>query len=569
MDDLSRLLKAEEGKLSSGSISGRTRQQLWSLDQLGNQLTNQVDANGDNDFVDTGEMNDTQTFSAANATVTRSAMPNNPTYDAVGNETDDGQYYKHYFDAFGRLIYLSNRSNNDPLSVYRYNGLGYRIKWQWDSNGAQGVNCDQDYAGGAVIDHCDNVVWFAYDVRWRQVASFINSDSNPKEAFVYHNAGGAGLAGKGGSSYIDAVVLRDRDNTTSFPETADATLEERRYILQNWRADVSVVLTPAGAQVEAVKYSAYGVPIAIPAGDINNNGAYDASDGLTGAYSIVKDVNLDGVVDAGDTTAANAVTGGYHTLGRGINSDSAVGLRKAYAGYEIEPAMLSGRPLYHVRHRVLDASVGKWTRRDPIGYRDSMELYAYVATQPIISTDPYGLAICICGGICQVPDHQNIWRPKCEGEDPDFDGFGQVPDSGGKIDIKPCTPIGPPAMVCTTTSFDETTVAEVAAWGPCYADIRVSGCIGSCGVKVCTKTHATTTCIFTYPCQEGGSVATTTSTEKTTESCGFASGTVGYAPLSDGTIACGCIVSLPGGSAAVPLQKFCSNTPTGNGLPKY
>ncbi len=55
-------------------------------------------------------------------------------------------------------------------------------------------------------------------------------DADPKERFVYHNAG---LAGGGGSSYIDAVVLRDRDANTAWEDEADGTLEERVYYCQN------------------------------------------------------------------------------------------------------------------------------------------------------------------------------------------------------------------------------------------------------------------------------------------------------------------------------------------------
>ncbi|MCL4742522.1 MAG: hypothetical protein KJZ54_10010 [Phycisphaerales bacterium] len=48
-------------------------------------------------------------------------------------------------------------------------------------------------------------------------------DADPKERLVYHNAG---LAGGGGSSYIDAVILRDRDANTAWEDEADGTLDE-------------------------------------------------------------------------------------------------------------------------------------------------------------------------------------------------------------------------------------------------------------------------------------------------------------------------------------------------------
>lgn len=47
-----------------------------------------------------------------------------------------------------------------------------------------------------------------YDDRWRVVGVFRDVGSAPKESFVYHAVGNAG---RGSSSYIDSVILRDRD----------------------------------------------------------------------------------------------------------------------------------------------------------------------------------------------------------------------------------------------------------------------------------------------------------------------------------------------------------------------
>ena len=176
---------------------------------------------------------------------------------------------------------------------------------------------------------------------------------------------------------------------------------ERRYDCQNWRADVSAILTDEGSMVEWVKYSAYGVPFGLPAGDTDSDGDYDGDDKGrigSGAYDVRKDVNLDGVADSDDISQANAVTGGNHALGRGVLSaggpGGAVGNRRGYAGYEYAPELegtgAAGRHLYHVRHRVYDAGVGRWTRRDPLGYVDGMGLYEYVKSNALIYTDPTG-----------------------------------------------------------------------------------------------------------------------------------------------------------------------------------
>jgi RHS repeat-associated protein len=238
--------------------------------------------------------------------------------------------------------------------------------------------------------------WFCHDDAWRIVATFRATDTYPKEVFVYHNAG---FGGYGGSSYIDSVILRDKEVKAKWSEEATENREERRYYCQNWRADVSALLTDAGSMIEWVKYSSYGVPFALPAGDTDSGGDWDATDSTrittSSSYDVRQDTNLDGTIGTADVTHANSITGGYQTLGRGILSSSGTANRKGYAGYEYDPTLEgAGKWLYHVRHRVYDADVGRWTRRDPLGYVDGMSLYEYVRSRPWYFRDPHGLSSC-------------------------------------------------------------------------------------------------------------------------------------------------------------------------------
>jgi hypothetical protein len=101
------------------------------------------------------------------------------------------------------------------------NGLGSR----------NASKCDTD--SDADVGANDKKCCFAYDGPWRQVGTYRETDTTPKEEFFHHAAGADGM---GGSSYIDSVVLRDKDANTSWTSAADGTLEERRYYNQNWRA---------------------------------------------------------------------------------------------------------------------------------------------------------------------------------------------------------------------------------------------------------------------------------------------------------------------------------------------
>jgi len=64
-----------------------------------------------------------------------------------------------------------------------------------------------------------------------------------------------------------------------------------------------------------------------------------------------------------------------------------VGNRKGYAGYEHDETLT----MYHVRHRVYRADLGRWMTRDPLGYVDGMGLYEYVAGMAVAEVDPSGM----------------------------------------------------------------------------------------------------------------------------------------------------------------------------------
>ena len=56
----------------------------------------------------------------------------------------------------------------------------------------------------------------------------------------------------------------------------------------------------------------------------------------------------------------------------------------------------------HVRHRVLNAALGCWLQRDPIGYADGLSLHEYVSSLAVTMIDPncqFGFIITIIGGV--------------------------------------------------------------------------------------------------------------------------------------------------------------------------
>jgi len=176
--------------------------------------------------------------------------------------------------------------------------------------------------------------------------------------------------------------------------------------------------------------SSYGVPDALPAGDTDSDGDFDASDVANigdGTYTVVGDVDLDGDEDIFDILAATAETLGYGVL-------SGIDNRHGYAGYEFADELLGTAAKYHVRHRFYMADLGQWSRRDPMGYLDGMSLYSYVQGLALIATDPQGLLMCV-GGSC-LPVRSTPIRPE--------PGIGSPPAcAGGTCSIPIAPPTGP------------------------------------------------------------------------------------------------------------------------------
>ncbi len=209
----------------------------------------------------------------------------------------------------------------------------------------------------------------------------------------------------GGSSYIDSVILRDKDANTAWTAASDATLEERRYLVQNWRADVTTMDNTSGEPVEWYRYTAYGQPTSHPIADVNGDGSVTSADTAawldlqsgdsSGSVWLTDDLNRDDVFpgDTADDTFFYAQQSAASGLSIGYDRQSAYGLRKGYAGYEWDDTLT----MWHVRHRVLDSKSGKWTKNDPIGYRGGRNLTGYVETQPIRRTDSSGLKGCVTG----------------------------------------------------------------------------------------------------------------------------------------------------------------------------
>jgi len=149
------------------------------------------------------------------------------------------------------------------------------------------------------------------------------------------------------------------------------------------------ILTSAGAMVEWAKFSAYGIPIGLPAGDIDSDFITDTADvdaieTWAVAYDVRADLDLDGDVDGDDWTIAQTYEGTQ--LGWTVLSADTVANRAGYAGYQ----KAINLDISHVRNRMLEPHLGRWTRRDPLGLVDGLNRYEYVTSKPQLNVDATG-----------------------------------------------------------------------------------------------------------------------------------------------------------------------------------
>ncbi|MCL4742605.1 MAG: hypothetical protein KJZ54_10425 [Phycisphaerales bacterium] len=204
LDGRDRLTRAERGTWGGASIGSLKQDERWTLTQTGNWDLHRLDLNGDGDFLDSGELDDRGTFNVVNELLARDIDDDTSddftlTYDAAGHLTDDGENHEYVYDAFGRLRFVKDTSDQEVVAEYTYNGLGYRTGWHYD--------VDADGTVEANTEHNADDPWFhfVYDTRWRIVAVYRvrhwkdgggwTFDADPKERFVYHNAGLAGGRG--------------------------------------------------------------------------------------------------------------------------------------------------------------------------------------------------------------------------------------------------------------------------------------------------------------------------------------------------------------------------------------
>ena len=264
-----------------------------------------------------------------------------PVHDAAGNLTATENGYQLEYDYENRLVAVRDKdATHTLLASYTYDALGHRVKQ------ARGSWTTRYYYDGETV-----------------LAEYDGAGS----LLRYHIHG---------PSYVDEHILLNQAG------------QEYYYLLTSLYS-VSGLADAKGQVVERYRYDAYGQPawLATPGKRLflQFQAAFSGSNPCSEAGRAY-DFNGDGKVDLADY-------GIYYAGGPG-------------GGVAISPYRFTGQPLdfhlvdattgrpalvlYHYRARAYEAYSGRFCQRDPELYRDSMDLYEYVASDPTGELDPSG-----------------------------------------------------------------------------------------------------------------------------------------------------------------------------------
>ncbi|NQU40996.1 MAG: hypothetical protein HQ523_13680 [Lentisphaerae bacterium] len=308
-----------------------SRERLASLDQLGSSVDIDYDLSHDaNGNVTFSDNNDDEAY--------------NYTYDAldrVKRKRDTSELVRELlsYDKMGNWSsYSNNVSGNETRTINAANEYTEinEDDLTYDENGSltdwDGQEFVYDYLDRLieVKSNAQTIVTYTYDALNRRTTKEVAATSESTE-YLYD-----------GDQVIEEKVEGSLARKFIYGNGIDSPVAMistgTYYYLRDWRGNIRVITDDSGDVVETYKYSLFG-----------------------------------------QTTIYNGSAQ--------LIAESAIGNPYGYTGRRLEPET----GLYHYRNRAYSPELGRFLQRDPAGYIDGLNLYAYTANNPLSYGDPYGL----------------------------------------------------------------------------------------------------------------------------------------------------------------------------------
>jgi RHS repeat-associated protein len=347
-------------------------------------------------------------------------------YDGAGRRTQlthpDGQAFTYAYDNLSRLTGVyEGVGTGAPVDTFTYgtNGLlasrieagGSSVTYGWDDVGRLTSQSDT-FTGGT-----GNVGWtFSLNP-----VSQITSETRDNDSYVWNGAVSVNrtysvnglnqytVAGPASFTY-DANGNLTSDGTSTF--TYD--VENRLVQAVKGATTTNLIYDPLGRLVEYNQGTSASTRRFVYDGDaiINElngdnalaerylHGSNAAADdplvwypspwtGLANKMWFHAD-HLGSIIARTDASGANPVINTYDEYGIPGASNSG---RFQYTGQ----VWLAEIGMYYYKARIYSPTLGRFLQTDPIGYKDQINLYAYVGDDPINGTDPSGTYVCQAG----------------------------------------------------------------------------------------------------------------------------------------------------------------------------